>query len=80
MPAGHGVWFYDDQRVRPAGPDPEENEPEGAVTLAQTRAAGGALEVGQPLAQGEVLDYEVRTGAEAERSAPRRLRNREPIV
>jgi hypothetical protein len=64
VPADHGVWLDDDKHVRPARPEPGENEPEGAVTLAQARAAGGALEVGQLLAQGEVLECEVRAGAE----------------
>jgi hypothetical protein len=64
VPADHGVWLDDDQHVRPARPEPGEHEPEGAVTLAQARAARGAPEVGQLLAQGEVLDCEVRAGAE----------------
>ena len=64
VPADHGVWLDNDKHVRPARPEPGENEPEGAVTFAQARAGRDALEVGQLLAQGEVLDCEVRAGAE----------------
>ena len=34
VPADDGVWFDDDQRVRPARPEMGEYDPEGAVTLA----------------------------------------------
>jgi len=64
VPADHGVWLDNDKHVRPARPEARQNEPEGTVALAQARAAGCALEVGQLLAQGEVLDCEVRAGAE----------------
>jgi len=64
VPADHGVWLDNDKHVRPARPEPGKHEPEGAVTFAQARAGRGALEVGQLLAQGEVLDCEVRAGAE----------------
>jgi hypothetical protein len=64
VPPDHGVWLDNDKHVRPARPEPGKHEPEGAVTLAQARAAGCALEVGQLLAQGEVLDCEGRAGAE----------------
>ena len=64
VPPDHGVWLDNDKHVRPARPEPGKHEPEGAVTLAQARAAGCALEVGQLLAQGEVLDCEVRAAME----------------
>ena len=64
VPADHGVRFDDDKHVSPARPEPGEYEPEGAVTLAQARTARGAPQVGQLLAQGEVLQGEVGASAE----------------
>ena len=64
MPADHGVGLDDDEDVRPSRPEPGKDDPERAVGLAQVRAARGALQVGQLLAQGEVLQCEVGPAAE----------------
>ena len=64
VPADHGVWPDDDQHLRRARPESGEDEPEDAVDSAQERAARGAPQVGQLLAQGEVLKGEVGLGAE----------------
>jgi hypothetical protein len=55
---------YDDEDVRPARPEPGRADPEHAVGLAQVKAARGAPQVGQLLAQGEVLQCEVSPAAE----------------
>src|SRR5450631_177954 len=64
VPADHGVWLDHDQRVRPAGPDAGEDQPERAVALAQTGAARCPPQVGQLLAKGKVLESKVRAGTE----------------
>jgi len=64
MPADHGVWLDDDQHVRPAGPEPGQDEPESTVDRVQARASSSALEVGQLLAEGEVLQKQVLAGLE----------------
>jgi hypothetical protein len=39
VPADQGVWLDDNQHVRPARPEPEEDDPEAAIARAQTPAA-----------------------------------------
>jgi hypothetical protein len=64
VPADHGVWLDDDQHVRPAGPESGQDEPEGTVDLEQAWASSSALEVGQLLTEGEVLQGQVLAGPE----------------
>jgi hypothetical protein len=69
VPADDSIWLHDDEHSRRARPQAGENEPEGAVARSQPRAARGAPEVGELLAQGEVLDDQV--GARTEGRAQR---------
>jgi len=74
MPADYGVWLDNDKHVRPARPESGEDEPERAVDSAQAGAARGAPQVGQLLAQGEVLQGEVGAGAKGGTQHPKKAK------
>jgi hypothetical protein len=59
MPPHDGVRLDDEQDVSPSGPHARERDPEEAVPKGQVRARATALEDGELLAQGEVLEGQV---------------------
>src|SRR5450631_420650 len=65
VPADHGVRLDDNQHVRPARPETGEDHPERAVAVAQARAARRTTQIGQLLAESQVLDGQIRAGTEA---------------
>src|ERR1022692_163219 len=65
VPADHGVSLDDNQHVRPARPEAGEDHPERAVAVAQARAAQRTTQIGQLLAESQVLNGQVRAATEA---------------
>ena len=80
MPADHGVGLDDDEDVRPARPEPGKDEPERGSLLRRR----GRPEVRRRLAncwrRARFSSARSAWVRKAERSAPRRLRNRSNIV
>ena len=58
MPADHGLGLHEDQGVLPVWPQTAERDPECAVRLGELGAFGLALQNGQLLSQGQVLQSE----------------------
>jgi len=64
MPRDDGVRLDDPQWTPPIGPQAGQEHPEGAVELGDQWPGVGALKDEDLLAQGEVLDEQIETGAE----------------
>ena len=64
MPANHGVRFHDDERIGPTGPKSPYEDPEQAVGPRDAQPRVLALEHGELLPQGEILEDEVSPRAE----------------
>ena len=59
MPTDHGLGLHDEEGVLPVWPQAEERDPECAVSVGQLGPFGLALQNGQLLSQGEVLEGEL---------------------
>jgi len=64
MPGDNRFRLDDPQRTPPIGPQARQEHPEGAVELVDQWPGVGALEHEDLLAQGEVSDEQIATGAE----------------
>jgi hypothetical protein len=76
VPADHGVWLDQDERVCPAGPDPGQEQPEGSIGWAQSRPWCGPAQGDKLLAEGEVVKGELGADAEHGRRVASRLRTK----
>ena len=59
MPANHGLGLHDEEGVVPVWPQTAERDPECAISLRQLGTFALAVQNGQLLSQGEVLEREL---------------------
>ena len=70
LPPDDGLGLDDGDGLRPAAPQAGEQDPEQAVGGSQAWTRRGALEDGQLVPQGEVLEHQGALGPEERRAGP----------
>jgi hypothetical protein len=66
MPADHGLGLHEDQRPLPVWPQTRQHDPECTVRFGQLGAFALALQDGELLSQGEVLESELAPRLQAQ--------------
>ena len=64
MPANHGLWANEVERLAPPSPPLGEPHPEGSIDAPELRSLRSAMEQGELLPEGQVLEREVGAGSE----------------
>ncbi len=64
MPADHGLWAHHDEDLAPLRPEASESDPEEAAGGGHSATGQAALQDGELLAECQVLEDEVGSGAE----------------
>jgi hypothetical protein len=59
VPSDHGVWFHDDERVGPPGPDSPQHGPKEPIDGGQSRTWMAARQDRELLPQRQVLERQV---------------------